>query len=172
MQQGGLKMTTKRNRTNSSQLCLQALLVGVLPDFLPSGRYANSFYMVVSLTHTLAATNSSVNFFFYCALGSKYRASLQSLFRQRKTQSMNSATRASESRTVTDVDTPEPWINQERVAVSRDVYVLPVMLSAAVLYQYLWFRVCVVVDIVRQGNNSVNVSHVLWMFRYNYFCSA
>ena len=101
-------MTTKRNRTNGSQLCLQALLVGVLPDFLPSGRYANSFYMVVSLTHTLAATNSSVNFFFYCALGSKYRASLQSLFRQRKTPSMNSATRASESRIVTVVDTLEP----------------------------------------------------------------
>ena len=59
-------------------LYLQALLVGLLPDFTPSGRYSNTFYLILSFTHVLAMANSSVNFFFYCALGSKYRDTLRS----------------------------------------------------------------------------------------------
>ena len=58
---------------------LQALLVEFLPDFLPTGRYSNSFYVFNALANLLAAISSSINFFFFCALGSKYRATLQSL---------------------------------------------------------------------------------------------
>ena len=51
----------------------------LLPGFLPTGRYSNSFYVVNSFMHVLSVTNASVNFFFYYTLGSRYRATLGAL---------------------------------------------------------------------------------------------
>ena len=63
----------------------------LLTDFLPMGRYSNTFYTFNSFVNMLGAINSSVNFFFYCSLGSRYRASLQSLCcRRKKTRNPNS----------------------------------------------------------------------------------
>ena len=76
---GRLNSRAKADRETRYCRCLQALLVEVLADFLPSGRSSNSFHVLNSLTHLLGAVNSSVNFLFYCALGSRYRATLRSL---------------------------------------------------------------------------------------------
>ena len=87
---------------------MQALLVELLPGFLPAGRYSNSFYVLNTLTHLLGAISSSVNFFFYWALGSKYRVSLESLCRHREHKDLNSKRHASDSgHVVTALDTVE-----------------------------------------------------------------
>ena len=90
-------LTSQRSKqgqlTETNVLYFQALLVELLlTDFMPMGRYSNTFYTFNSFVNMLGAINSSVNFFFYCALGSRYRASLQSLCcRRKKTRSDRSA---------------------------------------------------------------------------------
>ena len=59
-------------------LGLSRLLV---PDFLPSRRYANIFLASHLMYLVLAEVNSSVNFFVYLAMSSRFRQELRSLFR-------------------------------------------------------------------------------------------
>ena len=59
-------------------LGLSRLLV---PDFLPSRRYANIFLASHLMYLVLAEVNSSVNFFVYLARSTRYRRELRSLLR-------------------------------------------------------------------------------------------
>lgn len=58
---------------------LNAFIVQTVPDYLPTGRYSNLFYVVVAFMHLLTAINSSCTFFIYYFRGSKFRSTLQSL---------------------------------------------------------------------------------------------
>ena len=53
----------------------------LVPDFLPSGRYANIFLLSHLSELVLAEVNSSVNFFVYLARSSRYRQELCGLLR-------------------------------------------------------------------------------------------
>ena len=59
----------------------------MVPDFLPSRKYANIFLASHLMYLVLAEVNSSVNFFVYLARSSRFRQELRGLLRLRPTQS-------------------------------------------------------------------------------------
>ena len=70
----------------STQGCIMALVRRVNPRYAPDGRYA-IFFM---LSHTIGyrvflATNSSINFFVFCWMSSKFRQELRCLCQQKYT---------------------------------------------------------------------------------------
>ena len=60
------------------------ILIKVTPFFLPGftigGKNQNLFLLGVSLSHFFPAINSSINFFFYFKMGSRFRVELKTLF--------------------------------------------------------------------------------------------
>jgi hypothetical protein len=62
---------------------LPSIIVRIVPfivkDFQLGGRMQNIFMLMVSLLHLFPAINSSLNFFFYMYMGSKFRATFFSL---------------------------------------------------------------------------------------------
>jgi len=59
------------------------LIRGILafqPELSPSGKYYNTYYLLVNVQQLCVYINSSVNFFVYYVFGSKFRHSVQSMF--------------------------------------------------------------------------------------------
>ncbi|XP_076440982.1 uncharacterized protein LOC143280234 [Babylonia areolata] len=93
------KETAQQSVTDSREVALTKMLVAIsilyvvcttpksimplielsVPEVKPEGRYANIFHIMNSFVHVLSVINSSVNFIFYWALGSRYRATLHAL---------------------------------------------------------------------------------------------
>ena len=59
------------------------LMIGLVPNFTLSGRYSNMFSFIVTLTLLTSTISSSCNFFVYYAMGTKFRATLHTLFRRK-----------------------------------------------------------------------------------------
>ena len=55
------------------------VLILFVTDMSLAGRYYNTFKFIFSVTHLCAYTNSSVNFFIYCTMGTKYKQTLKSM---------------------------------------------------------------------------------------------
>ena len=51
-----------------------------LPSFDSKGRFRNTFYATVSITHLMASLNASVNFVVYVSVGTKFKETLKGMF--------------------------------------------------------------------------------------------
>ena len=85
-----------------------ALGVAILsvPEFSLHGRYYNTFNLMVSVFELFSYINSSVNFFVYCFLGSKYRETMKAMCTCGVLQRVLGKTQArDEAKSVTVTDT-------------------------------------------------------------------
>ena len=56
------------------------VILAFLPELSLSGKYYNTYYLLVNVQQLCVYINSSVNFFVYYVFGSKFRHSVQSMF--------------------------------------------------------------------------------------------
>ncbi|KAL8563739.1 hypothetical protein ACOMHN_063507 [Nucella lapillus] len=58
---------------------IQRFFRTLVPGYLPSGKYCNTFAVIQTLVHVCEVVNSSLNFVVYITMGSKFRSTLQQL---------------------------------------------------------------------------------------------
>ena len=59
------------------------IMISLVPDLNLSGRYSNMFSFLITMTLLGSCVNSSCNFFIYYTMGTKFRATLHTLFRRK-----------------------------------------------------------------------------------------
>ena len=75
----------------------------IVPEFQLGRRYQNLFMVGIMLSHLTPAINSSLNFFFYFKMGSKFRATVYAIFGMNTSKQNN--------RNVTNAKTEEMTIS-------------------------------------------------------------